>query len=197
MAIRDPRTLAGAALVATALACSPLALRASEGRTGSNYKGWQPAEAGWTNTKRSVEPTVEAAPIGLGEFAERRQRLARAVGGPSAILVQARSSEEHMEPFFQTDDFWYLTGVAWPDVALLLEVDGSGQLAQETLFLPAHDPMFERWNGARPSPGPEAEQALGVANTELLPPRSDAYSRDGSKSKSTYGSTNSRSSYLS
>ena len=76
------------------------------------------------------------------ECARRRRELAAKVGGPAVIWVAA-APENDLDRFYQSDDFYYLTGVEIPDVGLALHVDASGQLADEVLFLPPHDPQFE------------------------------------------------------
>ncbi|MGQ0552114.1 MAG: M24 family metallopeptidase [Planctomycetota bacterium] len=100
------------------------------------------------------------------ECQERRARLAEQLG-PGVIWVSARSGAD-LDRFFQDDDFYYLSGVEIPDIALALHVDASGRLADEVLFLPAHDPNFEVWNGARLSPGPAAEDVTGFRRTMPL-----------------------------
>jgi Xaa-Pro aminopeptidase len=98
------------------------------------------------------------------ECARRRRELAAKVGGPSVVWVETPSGPE-LERFFQEDNFYYLSGVELPDVALALRIDAQGQLVDEVLFLPAHDRNFEVWNGARLAPGAEAEAATGFRRT--------------------------------
>ena len=98
------------------------------------------------------------------ECARRRRELAAKVGGPAVIWVGS-APENDLDRFYQSDDFYYLSGVEIPEIGLALHVDASGQLADEVLFLPPHDPQFETWNGKRLSPGPEAEAATGFRST--------------------------------
>lgn len=65
--------------------------------------------------------------------------------------------------FIADPHFYWLTGVNTPELVLLLEV-ADGALVNETLFVPAKDPSFERWNGTRIAPGAEAEAATGIAH---------------------------------
>jgi Xaa-Pro aminopeptidase len=104
------------------------------------------------------------------ECARRRRDLASKLGGPCVVWVETPSGPE-LERFFQEDNFYYLTGVELPDIAMALRVDDQGQLVDEVLFLPPHDANFEVWNGARLSPGKEAEAATGFRRTLPLDER--------------------------
>jgi len=134
----------------------------------AGVEGWRPASDSWHAVPRSVEPPIRIPTAPAGEFAARRAALAAALGGPCAIWVPARSFDE-LDPFFQADDFYYLTGLEIPDVAVLLVVDADGQLADECLFLPPEDPKFELWNGDRLAPGSESAASTGFRRTAELP----------------------------
>lgn len=115
-------------------------------------------------TARSHEPMISPPPEDLAhETAERRSRLAAGLG-PSVLWIQA-PAEQHHGSFWQSDDVWYLTGVAIPELAAALVIDADGTIADEILFLPAEDTEFELWNGDRLSPGPAAVRATGFART--------------------------------
>ncbi len=158
-----------ALLVAAAALLAPQSARAQAHRPG-----WVPDGEPWRPATRAVEPAVHVPPAPPSEFAARRAALAAAVGGPSAIWVEARGFDE-LDPFFQDDDFLYLSGSDIPDIALLLVVDADGGLAEDVLFLPAEDPNFELWNGDRLAPGPEATAATGFGATEQLPADAEAW----------------------
>lgn len=115
--------------------------------------------------REQVPPTLRK-PRGTlpDECARRRRELAAAVGGPSVIWVGSAPSSE-LSRFFQSDDFYYLTGVETADVALALHVGADGALVDEVLFLQPYDAHYEVWNGKRPNPGPEAEAAIGIRKT--------------------------------
>ncbi|MHC5209784.1 MAG: aminopeptidase P N-terminal domain-containing protein [Planctomycetota bacterium] len=100
------------------------------------------------------------------ECSQRRMALAAALG--EGVIVALAGPPNELGLFFQHDDFYYLSGVEIPDIAIALRVDASGGLADEVLFLPPHDAMFETWNGARLSPGTEAERATGFRRTAPL-----------------------------
>jgi len=103
------------------------------------------------------------------ECAQRRRELARRLG-PGVIWIETPQGVE-LERFFQEDNFYYLSGVELPDIALALRVDEAGALQDEVLFLPPYDSNFEVWNGKRLSPGAEAEEATGFRSTAPLEAR--------------------------
>ena len=49
----------------------------------------------------------------------------------SRLWAAADVSGADLDRFFQDDDFYYLSGVEIPDIALALHVDASGRLADE------------------------------------------------------------------
>ena len=89
----------------------------------------------------------------------RREQVAAALGNGHLAV----GSGPDVEGRFQADPhFFWMTGVNTPDLVLLLKVT-DGELVEETLFVPAKDPGFERWNGTRIAPGAQAEAATGIA----------------------------------
>jgi len=109
------------------------------------------------------------APRGVlaDECARRRRDLAAKLCRPCVVWVTSAPAN-NLSRFYQSNDFYYLSGVEVADVALALHVDATGALADEVLFLPPKDAQFETWNGARLSPGPEAETATGFRRTAPL-----------------------------
>lgn len=134
--------------------------------------GWEPAGDTWHTAQRPEEPVVSVPAATPAEFTARRIALAAALGesldAPAAVWIPARGFDE-LDPFFQDDDFYYLSGSEIPDIALLMVVDADGKLVGDTLFLPAKDPNFELWNGARLAPSEEAAELTGFASTAELP----------------------------
>ncbi|GJM20098.1 MAG: Xaa-Pro aminopeptidase [Planctomycetota bacterium] len=132
---------------------------------GSELRG---APGLWEWRPRAVAPELPEPPSTLvAECRERRERLAAAVGGPSAVWLEAAGTDGEGQ-FFQSDDFYYFTGTEDADIGLLLQVDAAGRLVKETLFLPPHDPNWEAWNGPRLSPGDAAEAATGIRDSAEL-----------------------------
>ncbi|HEY6127018.1 MAG TPA: Xaa-Pro peptidase family protein [Candidatus Acidoferrum sp.] len=93
-------------------------------------------------------------------YAARRARLAAQIDAP-VILWGFTGREEISEAyiFSQEDNFYYLTGHNEEQAGLIIlpaQKTGQQQSAwegpREILFLPAKDPLKEKWNGVRMSP---------------------------------------------
>ncbi len=113
---------------------------------------WAAAEAG-------------PAPPGPEVYCARRKALAQKLGGVPVLVFGAAKNQAYA-PFRQNNRFYYLTGVAEPDAALLLVPAEK----REVLFLDPGDPKMERWDGPRLKPGKEAVRITGI---ETILPRED------------------------
>ncbi len=82
------------------------------------------------------------AGLGAGFHVGRRAALREALG-EGLVLVRGLQAAREYERFRQDKTFWYLTGVASPDAALVMDA-ASGE---EWLFLPEPNPMLESWEG--------------------------------------------------
>jgi Xaa-Pro aminopeptidase len=67
--------------------------------------------------------------VGRPEYAARRARLADGIGDGALVLPGAKMPAGDW-PFFQSSDFWYLTGIEVPDAMLIVE----GRSGRSTLF---------------------------------------------------------------
>ncbi|MBK9304174.1 MAG: aminopeptidase P N-terminal domain-containing protein [bacterium] len=88
----------------------------------------------------------------------RREAL-RGLLPEGAILLlgngqASRNYEDNAYPFRQDSHFLYFTGLARPDLALLLHPDGTG-----TLYAPAAHPDDVVWSGPQPSAADLAAQS--------------------------------------
>ncbi|MDP8100908.1 Xaa-Pro aminopeptidase [Phocoenobacter atlanticus] len=85
------------------------------------------------------------------EFTARRQRVFEQMQNNSALIVFTETEKRRnndCEYLFRPDSyFWYLTGFAEPQSALLL-IKQQGKM-QSILFLREKDPLMETWNGRR------------------------------------------------
>ncbi len=109
-------------------------------------------------------------PVAAAEYAARRERVAAELG-PDALLVltapePAPRNGDVTWPFRQDDDLFYLTGVAFPDTALVM-VPGDGH--RTVLFAPSSDPRTELWTG----PVPTAAELSAASGIDEVAPRSE------------------------
>lgn len=91
-------------------------------------------------------PTIAAS-----EFAERRQRLLKALGEQAIAIIRASSvvirNRDADYPFRQDSDFLYLTGFNEPE-AVAVFIPGRAE-GEYVLFCQPKDPAMERWTGKR------------------------------------------------
>jgi Xaa-Pro aminopeptidase len=93
----------------------------------------------------NLSRAADGAPTcGLGkEFhAGRRAELARRVASGVVVLLGLPNPRDN-RTFRQDKNFWYLTGIESPDVAVVLDVDAG----TEVLFLNPASAMLEKWMG--------------------------------------------------
>jgi Xaa-Pro aminopeptidase len=90
-----------------------------------------------------------------------------------------------MRAFGQDQDFFYLSGVAEPELAMLLVPAGDGRDAVDELLVPPFSPFAAMWEGDYLAPGEKAEVRTGfatVGNSRQLRARLDALLQpDGGK----------------
>jgi Xaa-Pro aminopeptidase len=107
-----------------------------------------------------------AAPLPKIEFRARREALAQriaAVAGDAIVLVRGAGKVADMGPFVQDQDFLYLSGVAEPDLALLLQVGADGTLRRDELLVPPFSRFAATWNGDFLAPGEATAERTGFA----------------------------------
>src|ERR1041384_5411278 len=86
----------------------------------------------------------------LSAFADRRQRLAEAIGDGLAVKPggqQARRNADTEYEFRQSSDFYFLTGFDEPDALLVLNPAHAKE--RYVLFVRPRDREMEIWNGRR------------------------------------------------
>lgn len=103
--------------------------------------------------------------ITANEFASRRQRLVNLMESDSCLIlfsgVGKVSSADETYPFEVNRNFYYLTGIAQEDSALLI-INSAGE-EKEFLFLSPYDERKEKWYGRRLTPE-EGTGISGIAN---------------------------------
>ena len=101
-----------------------------------------------------------------GEYAGRRAAVMKAIGDGVAIL-QGTTERPGEQPFRQSNQFFYLTGVVEPRAILLID----GRKKTSTLFLKPRDERREKMMfGPGLYPGPEAVRPTGI---ETVLPRNE------------------------
>lgn len=115
---------------------------------------------------------AEAAPLLLGQpqadYAARRHELMRRVReaspNPERTIIVLRGADPPEEDgrFRQTNDFAYLTGLDAPSATLVLHPAEE----REALYLPEPPGLAGTFIEARPGPGPETAEKLGITEVK-------------------------------
>ncbi len=141
----------------------------------------RPALALFLATLATAQSAVETTPprpepFGPEEFRQRREATARALrakhpNGRLVVLLRGAAKATDMGPFVQDQDFLWLSGVAEPELALLLVVGARGELERDELLVPPFSPFSATWDGRFLVPGDEAAKRTGfgaVGNVRSL-----------------------------
>jgi len=104
-------------------------------------------------------------------YTENRKSLyARLEEDALAIVFSGwppRRTNDEYYPFHASRNFVYLTGISQRDAVLLgFGTGNSGSDAEETLFVPPPDLMWERWNGVRIK-ADEASEISGIKDIQF------------------------------
>src|SRR5918995_4299471 len=113
----------------------------------------------------SAQPPLFSTALPKEEFAARRASLLQKIGDGVAVLQGATETSAYQK-FRQSNQFYYLTGVATPRAILAID----GRTRTSTLYLPPNNPQMERSEGPLLGPGPAAEQLSGI---ERVLPRAE------------------------
>ncbi|MCG8335546.1 MAG: aminopeptidase P family protein [Proteobacteria bacterium] len=99
-------------------------------------------------------------------FLKNRQRLSERLSADSLALMQSSANTirnaDALNLWRQDSDFFYFTGIDYPDCSLLL-VPGVEGKTDEYLFIPPVDPELEKWNGKMLTKD-QAKETSGVKN---------------------------------
>src|SRR6266849_9929767 len=104
-------------------------------------------------------------------YAERRAKLAAQVECPIVLWgLTGREESSQTYIFEQEENFYYLTGHNEEGAALIIlptsksSTNDTSNGPREFFYLPAKNPLKEKWNGVRMSPGdPGIEARTGFA----------------------------------
>src|SRR5580693_8795785 len=122
----------------------------------------------------TVDPSVALDRQPNGDYHARREALARKVGGMVVLFAPMESEGPNdLYGFRQEDNFYYLSGLSEPGVALLIApaVEGTSdkpaQPYTEILFLPPRNLTQEKWTGPKLGPeNPEASKVTGFDHVQ-------------------------------
>jgi len=109
-----------------------------------------------------------AGPVPVERLKARREALFQRLGTGVAIIrsAETRSIEGDYpqdSDYRERNDFFYFTGLEAPGGTLVLVAQDS-QPDRAVLFIPARNPMSERWTGPQLGPGPEATAITGITD---------------------------------
>jgi Xaa-Pro aminopeptidase len=107
-------------------------------------------------------PPLFATELPKEEFAARRAKVLQKIGDGVAVLQGATESSSY-EKFRQSNQFYYLTGVAVPRAILVID----GRVKSSTLFLLPTSEAMERSEGPLLAAGPAAEALTGIERVRL------------------------------
>jgi Xaa-Pro aminopeptidase len=107
-------------------------------------------------------------------YAERRARLAAQVEGPIVLWgLTGREESSQSYIFEQEENFYYLTGHNEEGAGLVIlpnaksSSNDASNFPREIFYLPAKNPMKEKWNGVRMSPtDPGIEARTGFSTVK-------------------------------
>lgn len=113
---------------------------------------------------------AQAAPVPIekAELRERRESLAADIadaheGQRIVVVIRGGPKQADMGSFSQDQDFFYLTGVSEPDLAMLLVINKHGKLERDELLVPPHSQFSAKWDGRFLAPGERAAEHTGFA----------------------------------
>jgi Xaa-Pro aminopeptidase len=127
-----------------------------------------PARAAIERKSSSVVRTTPAAPVfdekeRLAELAQRRSRVAQAIGPKSLLLLFSTEPRVYTNDvdyhYRQENNLYYLTNLKQKGATLVL-LPGNNQVS-EILFIPRRDPILETWTGHMYS-AQEAQKISGI-----------------------------------
>ncbi len=123
---------------------------------------------------------AQSAPLRIApaEYAARRAALVSRIDSGVVVAFGAPDVVNYWPTFFQTPHFYYLTGFAESDAALVMVRRGGATSA--TLYVPSRSPIRDRWDGARTRAGAlAAKTGIPGADIARLGPAVDSLAAAG------------------
>ena len=119
----------------------------------------------FTSASALAQPRLFTDAISKEEFAARRAKVIEQIGD-GVVVIQGATETVAYEPFRQSNQFFYLTGVEVPRAILVID----GRTKSSTLYLPPRNERMERSEGPILVPGSEAASLTGI---ERVSPRDE------------------------
>src|SRR5664279_2132319 len=108
------------------------------------------------------------------DYHARREALAKKAGGV-VVLFAPLEGRDAVYSFRQDDNFYYLSGITEPGVALLIapaveaKEDSPARAYTEILFLPPHNLRLEKFTGAKlGAENPDASKITGFDHVDEM-----------------------------
>src|SRR5512134_2066651 len=141
----------------TLLLVAATGVLSAQARPASPLAPW-PVVSELPGMGRAIDTSVTGA---------RRRALARRLGRGVVVVPAAHGRDLELDyiqdnDFRQHNTFFYLTQLEAKDAWLLMTVPDSGPV-ETVLFLPARNPMRERWTGIALGPDSVAARLTGIA----------------------------------
>ncbi len=123
-----------------------------------------------TRSPKTVASSAGPAGIPLSEFAQRRARVQKELGGAVGLIFSGDAGGHHYEP---DPMFVYLTGITdEPGAAVLFDASNEDAERRIVLLLRPLNPELERWDGYRDTISTDLKKRYGfehVMRTTALP----------------------------
>lgn len=117
--------------------------------------GWVPAQDVPAHLEAVARPSA-------AHFREQRDRLREAIG-EGLVVMRGSAAAMDMGQFGQDQDFYWLSGVSQPEVAMLLGPGKDGAPVLDELLVPPYSPFTAMWDGAGLAPGEKTAEQTGFA----------------------------------
>lgn len=92
------------------------------------------------------------------EFADRRAKVAAAIGKNAIAVVRGREDLPNYVTFRENNELFYLAGTEAPGTILLID----GATGRSELYMPQRDPRRQKFEGALLEPTEESSQIAGI-----------------------------------
>ncbi|MDQ7013182.1 MAG: Xaa-Pro peptidase family protein [Planctomycetota bacterium] len=137
-------------------------------RTSRKKAATKKAVSKRTAPKRASTGAVSAPDaISVKEFAQRRERVLKALGGAVGVVFSGDAGNTLLGKWRADQHFAYLTGITdEPGAALVLDPNAEDPRRRVTVLLQASDPELEAWDGYREGIGAAFKSKYGIESVQ-------------------------------